>query len=67
MHRGALDQTPDVVDFAENLEQVIITTVESGRMTADLAGLIGPDTPFLTTEQFLEVLDEGVKAHLLAR
>ncbi|MCL2803258.1 MAG: NADP-dependent isocitrate dehydrogenase [Micrococcales bacterium] len=64
MHRGELDGTPEVVGFCNNLEQVIINTVEGGQMTKDLSRLISPDTPWLTTEEFLEVLDEGVKAHL---
>jgi isocitrate dehydrogenase len=56
-HRGKLDDTPDVVRFAETLERVCIETVEHGKMTKDLAGLIGPDEPWLTTEQFLTALD----------
>ncbi|MDR1824594.1 MAG: NADP-dependent isocitrate dehydrogenase [Bifidobacteriaceae bacterium] len=63
-HRGKLDSTPEVVGFAETLERVIIETVESGRMTKDLAGLISPDTPWLTTEDFLAALDDGLKASL---
>jgi isocitrate dehydrogenase len=57
-HRGKLDDTPDVTRFAETLERVCVDTVESGKMTKDLAGLIGPDEPWLTTEQFLIALDE---------
>ncbi len=56
-HRGKLDDTPDVVRFAETLEQVCIDTVEQGKMTKDLAILVGPEQPWLTTEQFLEALD----------
>ncbi len=59
-HRGALDETPEVTRFAATLEQVCIGTVESGKMTKDLAVLIGPDTPFLTTEEFLGELDRGL-------
>jgi len=64
MHRAELDGTPEVTAWAESLEKVIVDTVEGGQMTKDLSRLISPETPWLTTEQFLEVLDEGVKAHL---
>jgi isocitrate dehydrogenase len=56
-HRGKLDETPAVVQFAETLERVCIDTVEDGKMTKDLAMLVGPEQPWLTTEQFLEALD----------
>ncbi len=56
-HRGRLDDTPDVVRFAETLERVCIDTVEAGKMTKDLATLIGPDQPWMTTEAFLGALD----------
>jgi isocitrate dehydrogenase len=61
-HRGKLDSTPDVVGFAETLEQVCVETVESGRMTKDLALLVGGDTPWLTTEEFLAALDDNLAA-----
>jgi isocitrate dehydrogenase len=61
-HRGKIDHTPDVVAFAERLERVCVETVESGKMTKDLALLVGPDQPFLTTEEFLAALDENLKA-----
>jgi isocitrate dehydrogenase len=54
--RGKLDETPDVVRFAETLEQVCIDTVESGHMTKDLAILVGPDQPWMTTEQFFDTI-----------
>ena len=54
-YRGAMDRTPDVVKFAETLEQVCTDVVESGRMTKDLAILIRPDHPYLTTEDFMDV------------
>jgi isocitrate dehydrogenase len=60
-HRGKLDGTPAVIGFADALEQVCIETVESGKMTKDLALLVGPDTPWLTTEDFLAALDENLK------
>ena len=56
--RGRLDATPEVVAFAERLEQVCIETVEAGLMTKDLALLIGPEQPFQTTEEFLASVDE---------
>jgi isocitrate dehydrogenase len=59
--RGKLDGTPDVVGFAETLERVVIETVESGKMTKDLALLVGPDQPWLTTEEFLGALDENLQ------
>ena len=63
-HRGKIDNTPEVVGFAETLEDVIIKTVESGKMTKDLALLIGADQEFLTTEEFMNILDENLKARL---
>ena len=61
-YRGRFDDTPDVVRFAEGLERVCRETVEDGFMTKDLAILIGPDQEFLTTNQFLDKLDERLKA-----
>lgn len=63
-HRGKLDHTPEVTGFAHTLEEVVIRTVESGRMTKDLALLIDPHTPWLTTDQFLEALDEELRARV---
>ncbi len=63
-HRGELDSTPQVTQFAQTLEEVCISTVESGRMTRDLAGLIGPDAPWLTTEAFLAALADGLNARM---
>ncbi len=63
-HRGKLDGTPEVIAFAETLEQVCIETVESGKMTKDLALLVGPDQAWLTTEAFLAALDENLSAKL---
>ncbi len=59
--RGRLDATPEVVAFAERLEQVCIETVEAGLMTKDLALLIGPEQPFQTTEEFLASVDERLQ------
>ncbi|WP_455360330.1 NADP-dependent isocitrate dehydrogenase [Streptomyces sp. SYSU K21746] len=60
-HRGRLDGSPEVTGFAETLEQVCVETVESGRMTKDLALLISKDAPWLTTEQFLDALDTNLR------
>ncbi|MFL6124933.1 NADP-dependent isocitrate dehydrogenase [Actinophytocola sp.] len=59
--RGKQDGTPEVVGFAETLERVIIETVESGKMTKDLAMLIGKDQEWQTTEEFLATLDENLQ------
>ncbi len=61
-YRAKFDDTPDVAAFAETLERVCVETVESGHMTKDLAILIGPEQPWLTTNQFLDKLDEGLRA-----
>src|SRR5699024_1745158 len=61
-HRGKLDNTPDVVEFCHLLEDVVIKTVESGKMTKDLALLVGGDQGYLTTEEFLGALDDNLQA-----
>jgi len=63
-HRGKLDGTPEVTQFAETLEDVVVKTVEGGAMTKDLALLIGPDAEWLTTEGFLAALDDNLAARL---
>ncbi|MFI0417842.1 NADP-dependent isocitrate dehydrogenase [Spongiactinospora sp. 9N601] len=60
-HRGKLDNTPAVSEFAEKLEQVCVETVEGGQMTKDLALLVGGDAQWLTTQDFLAALDENLK------
>ncbi|HEY0692285.1 MAG TPA: NADP-dependent isocitrate dehydrogenase [Kribbella sp.] len=60
-HRGKLDGTPEVTAFAEALEQVCVETVEEGKMTKDLAALVGKDQAWLTTEEFLAALDENLQ------
>ncbi|MDF0541043.1 NADP-dependent isocitrate dehydrogenase [Sphingobium sp. H39-3-25] len=62
--RGKFDETPDVVKFAETLEAVCIKTVESGKMTKDLALLIGPDQAWMTTEQFFEAIRVNLEAEM---
>ncbi|GGD63153.1 NADP-dependent isocitrate dehydrogenase [Croceicoccus mobilis] len=61
MYRGKFDETPELVKFAETLEQVCIETVESGSMTKDLALLIGPDQSWMTTEQFFEAIVQNLE------
>jgi isocitrate dehydrogenase len=60
-HRGKLDGTHEVTAFGETLERVCIETVEQGKMTKDLALLVGPDQPFLTTEEFLAALQQNLQ------
>src|SRR5690554_4934477 len=60
-YRGTFDGTPEVVRFAQTLERVCIDTVQSGHMTKDLALLISPDQTWLTTNQFLDKLDENLQ------
>jgi isocitrate dehydrogenase len=64
IYRGRFDGTPEVVRFAETLEKVCIATVESGKMTKDLALLIGPDQPWMTTEQFFEAIVQNLEAEM---
>ena len=61
-YRGKFDNTPDVVAFADNLEKVCVKAVEAGHMTKDLAILVGPEQPWMTTNQFLNKLDEMQQA-----
>jgi isocitrate dehydrogenase len=58
--RAKLDNSPEVAGFATTLEDVCVKTVEAGQMTKDLALLVGGDTPWLTTEEFLEALDTNL-------
>ena len=61
-YRGRFDGTPDVTRFADTLERVCIETVESGSMTKDLALLIGPQQPYLNTQDFLSKIDDNLRA-----
>jgi isocitrate dehydrogenase len=61
-HRGKLDGTGEVSAFADTLERVCIETVLNGKMTKDLAVLVGSDTAYLTTEEFLAALADGLQA-----
>ena len=61
-HRGKLDGTPELAAFASTLERVCIETIQGGQMTKDLALLVGPDTPYLNTQEFLDALDGNLRA-----
>ena len=63
-HRGKLDANEKLIKFSEALEKVCVSTVESGHMTKDLAILINKNSKFLTTNQFLEKLDQKLKKTL---
>jgi isocitrate dehydrogenase len=62
LHRAKLDDNSELKRFAETLERVVVDTIESGSMTRDLATLIGPDQPWLTTMGFLEKVDANLQA-----
>ena len=64
IYRGRFDGTPDVVRFGETLEKVCVSTVESGKMTKDLALLIGPDQAWMTTEQFFEAIVANLETEM---
>ncbi|MGN9906282.1 NADP-dependent isocitrate dehydrogenase [Phytohabitans sp. LJ34] len=63
-HRGKLDGTPAVSEFADKLEQVCVETVEGGQMTKDLALLISREAPWLTTDEFMNALDQNLSKKL---
>ena len=65
-HRGKLDNTPEVTGFAQTLERVCVETVESGKMTKDLALLISKDQPWQTTQDFLGSIDENLQKAMKA-
>ena len=65
--RGKLDETPDVVAFAETLERVCVATVEQGAMTKDLAILVGPDQAWMTTEQFFEAIRTNLETAMATK
>ncbi len=64
LHRAKLDDNSDLKDFALTIEKVVVDTVQSGDMTKDLALLVGPEQKWLTTEGFLDKIDENLKAAL---
>ncbi len=61
-YRGHFDGTPELVKFAETLERVCVETVENGKMTKDLALLVGPEQAWMTTEQFFEAIRTNLEA-----
>jgi isocitrate dehydrogenase len=63
-HRGKLDDTPEVIDFAKKLEETVVSTVEGGQMTKDLAILIGGDQGWQESEEFLHTIAENLKKTL---
>jgi len=63
-HRGKLDNTPDMIEFANTLEDSVIGTVEGGQMTKDLALLIGEEQPWQTSEEFLDTIAGNFKKSL---
>ena len=63
-YRGKFDETPEVTRFAETLEKVCVKTVENGQMTKDLAILIGPEQPWMTTEQFFEAVRVNLETEM---
>jgi len=63
-HRGKLDSNDKLIKFAKTLEELCVDSVETGSMTKDLAILIGPSTKYLTTNQFLDVIDGSLKQKL---
>jgi isocitrate dehydrogenase len=64
MHRAKLDGTPEVAEFAQTLEDVIIQTVEAGHMTKDLAALVGKQQAWQTTDEFMDSIASNLKARL---
>jgi isocitrate dehydrogenase len=64
MHRAKLDNNPDLDKFAHTLEKVCISTVEAGFMTKDLAMLVSKEQPWMTTQKFLDKIDENLKTAL---
>jgi len=64
MHRAKLDGTPEVHEFAQALEDVVIKTVESGHMTKDLSALVGKGQPWQTTDEFMATIAENLRARM---
>ena len=63
-HRGKLDENNELISFANTIEKVCVECVENGLMTKDLALLVGPSSKYLTTNQFLDVIDSNLKKRL---
>ncbi|OZD61913.1 NADP-dependent isocitrate dehydrogenase [Rhodococcus sp. 06-1460-1B] len=60
-HRGTVDNTPELVQFAHGVEKIVVETVEDGQMTEDLAALVSSDHRYLTTEEFIDII--GLRLH----
>jgi isocitrate dehydrogenase len=60
-HRAKLDGNDELAKFAATLEKVTVDTIEEGKMTKDLALLVGPDQPWLTTMGFLDAVDANLQ------
>ncbi|MCB1473990.1 MAG: NADP-dependent isocitrate dehydrogenase, partial [Rhodobiaceae bacterium] len=60
-HRAKLDDNADLKRFATTLEETVVATIESGEMTKDLALLVGPEQPWLSTEGFLDAIDRNLQ------
>jgi len=61
-HRAKLDQNERLKAFADTLEKTTVSTIEAGKMTKDLAVLVGPDRAWLSTEGFLDAVDASLQA-----
>jgi isocitrate dehydrogenase len=65
--RGRMDDTPEVGAFADTLERACVETVEQGKMTKDLALLVGDDQPYLTTQEFLAAVAESLQQAIVKK
>ena len=63
-HRGKLDGNNELIKFSNTIEKVCVECAENGSMTKDLAILIGPSSKYLTTNQFLDIIDQNLKKKL---
>lgn len=63
-HRGKLDENDALIMFAQTLERIVIETIESGHMTKDLAALVGPTQVWLSTEEFLALIEDNLRSEL---
>ncbi len=65
-HRAKLDGNDDLAKFAATLEEVTVATIEEGKMTKDLSLLVGPEQPWLSTQGFLDAIDENLRKAMAA-
>ncbi len=66
-HRAKLDANEELARFAQTLETVVVSTIESGHMTKDLALLVGADQAWLSTQGFIDKIDENLKQAMAKR